>query len=339
MALLRESREPSDTDWEPGPGEHDITHQDDVKIKFRKFTEDYLVQCKSIKDLFKKKFVNISTNVLCAVVDSDKEHIPNYIRDLYMPVELSVTKWSLDMEEKDYVVHHFMFHPGEPARNCRVEAQKHQPMHKITGIRDGPLDTPREKYKEVLSTIYQLVSHDYTLFSMSIKHIRQDLGSIKWLVDQVCGPDGNRKKYKPLKIYSLQDLYICVAKRVGFFTSIIGTKVAEKRLDSTGYEYELDLLCHYHKQPEYETCNCTRANCMAKARKFTRDIKWFQTIIEAVNKEKMPAEGGEQHVEADPSSGQGQPIPGSTVENLEESFGRLTTRDTGPRKPPTWSRK
>lgn len=257
-------------DWQTAPAEHEINNYDDFKIKYRKYTEEY-VQSFNKKQLRKKAFFTISTNVLCADMDSSDTKFYNVDRDIYLPLEIAITKWCLlsqkEPTEDDKVARPmktqvWLINPGEPTRSCINKARDHSQKHKIDfdygDIENNPyIETDLSK---VMKEINNFLTSDRVVFSIQLKHVRQDIGSIKWLRRM------SDVKCKPITILSLEDLYVSLSRTFAKPEEgkKIGQGLARHRMGNSITEcYNPEIQCIFHQAKAQmdggETCYCANA--------------------------------------------------------------------------------
>lgn len=254
--------------WQVAPAEHEVSYYDDPKIKYRRYVENFIkpLPAKSVK---KKTFYTIATNVLCADIWTSKDTIDPIDRDLYLPLEISLTKWSLQdgkspRDTRELSTKVWMINPGPPVKLCNHAAMEHLKNHKIDfDYRSETRESNaliEEDLVKVMKEINSFLSADKTVFSQNILHIRQDLGVLKWL---------NREtnyKSKPILVYSLEDLYVVLAK---FFNpdhdnTSMGQGIARHKLSNFNDSYNPDLQCIFHRvktnnDDEGSTSNCAQA--------------------------------------------------------------------------------
>jgi len=234
--------------WQVAPKQYEISNYDEPKLRYRKHVEQFINPL-SLKSLRKKTFFTISTNVLCADISSSKDTIDPIDRDIYLPLEIAIVKWSLaeakePPESRELDAKAWMINPGPPTKGSNCYALEHKRSHKIDF---DPNDQTQNTYiesdlSEVMKQINSFLSADRLVFSLTLKHVRQDLGSLKWLNRET----GYRSK--PIKVYSLQDLYVVMIRHFQpDLKSVIGYGMAEFRMEQSSDAYNSELQCSYHK--------------------------------------------------------------------------------------------
>lgn len=273
-------------DWQIAPAEHEIANYDDNKIEYRQHVQAFINNL-TPKQLRKKVFLSIATNVLCADVKSSKgSDIAPADRDLYLPLEIAITKWSLSdhaepMEQRITKTKCWLINPGEAPVGCRCFALDHKYKHKIE-IDEGRDDLGQNEHisndlDEIMKELNSFIGPDRTLFSTSLRHVRQDLGSIKWLNSKV------GKKCKPIKIYSIEDLYVVLMRKVEpDFGCSIGQGFANYRftcIDSYNPKYQCKCHLAIAQLPDGATENCAKAVCFLTARTVIDDVQDFTDLF------------------------------------------------------------
>lgn len=274
--------------WQVAPEEALIVNSDKYKIEYRQNVEN-LISKISKKSLKKKTFVTICTNVLCAEIETSKDSIDPIDRDIYLPLEIAITKWSVaeawkPEKERTYTKHFWMINPGSPPTGCRNHAREQKEkfhlieFDKIDKLRDSYFETDLTK---VMKEINAILTPDRIVFSQSLLHCRQDLGCLKWL---------NREtgyKTKPISVYSIEDLYVVLNRNLTDDKSVqdsICLGVAQHRLKS--YDtYDSALQCDYHidtvKEDSSLECNCcAKAVATAYTIVILNDVSWFSALCE-----------------------------------------------------------
>lgn len=249
--------------WQVAPSEPVLANYDDAKIEYRRSVED-LIRPIPRKSLLKKTFITISLNVLCADIDTKSPNLDPIQRDIYLPVEIALTKWNMaerekPADERKFVTKHWIINPGRPTRNCVNRAIEHaSKTHKIDFEKLAP-DSNKDQHIEddlnkVLREINSLLLPDRTVFSVSLRNCRQDLGALKWLVLQTGA------KTSPIKVYSLEDLFVVVNRSL---TTIDNDNIcqgmASYLLHQTINPYEEDAKCEFHREllrKTEEDCGC-----------------------------------------------------------------------------------
>lgn len=268
--------------WQNAPAEHEIANYDS-------FQESYMTEVKNlidalpVKSVKKKPFFTIAVNVLCADIHTSSESIDPIDRDLYLPLEITLTKWSIadgknSMEERGLLSHTWMINPGRPPRNCNCYALEHRAKHKIDFDPDDSDDTYMQRdLNKVMKEINSFLGPDRTVYSIALENCRQDLGSLKWL---------NREtgyKSKPIKVYALEDLFVAIVRRLKpKCPEYWGRGLARYKMRINVDCVNERLMCDYHK---------TKASCdsgdycehCASALSLSRSHVMINTIIEAVD--------------------------------------------------------
>lgn len=233
------------TEWQVAPAEFQLQNYDQHKIQYRASVESYIkpLNKKSIK---KKAFFTISTNVLCAETKSSKESIPPVDRDIYQPLEISITKWSFTsakdpVDRRILETKFWMINPGEPT--YRTAALDHKAYHKIDlDFKDtSESDYIENDLNKVVKEINSFLTAERLVFSLSLKYARQDLGCLKWL---------NREtgyRMKAIKVFSLEDLYIVIVRHLKPDTQMMTQGIVRFRFDFQSDTYNTELQCAYHR--------------------------------------------------------------------------------------------
>lgn len=266
--------------WQVAPAEFELANYDEPKSKYRNMTKEFL---KPIKKIRKKIFFTISTNVLCADTSSSKDTIDPIDRDLYLPLEISITKWCLADSEKPIATRNletkvWMMNPGSPATSSLKAAREHKHKHKIDfDIQSGSCDEQNpfveSDLSKIMKDINSFLGPDRTVFSIALKHVRQDLGSLKWLNKQT------GYKSKPISVLSLTDLFVLLLRNINpNFQSCLS--IAEYRLSCKSDSYNIEYQCDYHKNKckndeEGETPHCAKALSQGYSNVMVDDINLF----------------------------------------------------------------
>lgn len=237
-------------EWQVAPREHEIANYDEPKFRYRRHVENYI---KSIpnKSILKRSFYTISTNVLCADISTKDENRDPIDRDIYLPLEIAITKWSIndgkiDIEERKQDSRVWFLDPGSPTSGSVSYSKDHSLKHKIE--LDGNNHRPVHQYIEpepvkVLKAINSFLPADRTVFSLELKKIRQDLGCLKWLNQQ----GGYRSS--PVKVYDLENLYVVLIRRFNpDARESIGLGVAHLRMEHSSDPWDDKNHCEYHKK-------------------------------------------------------------------------------------------
>lgn len=273
-------------DWQVAPAEHEINNYDHFKIDYRQQIKNFLkpLSAKSVRNM---PFVTISTNVLCADPASSSETIDPIDRDIYLPLEIVLTKWSLSEAPKgrDERVklksNVWMVDPGRPVRNCNSQALDHKKLHKIDydSISAGKDPLIEADLVKISKEINAFLTPNRTVFSIQLRHCRQDLGSLKWL---------NREtgyKMKPIQVFSLEDLYVCLMRYPNFDQQFIGQGVARHQMYDCGNFYDPRLQCKFHvlmaKQDSDSDCgHCAKAVAECCTHKLMDDANLWSNLFQ-----------------------------------------------------------
>lgn len=268
--------------WQVAPAEHEIANYDKPKIEYRRYVEE-MIQTLPTRSIRKKPFFTISVNVLCADTTTSKSSNDPIERDLYLPLEIAITKWSLvhgkiPADERDLLVKVWMINPGPPTRGCVCAALEHRKHHKIEfDPNDMQNSYVEQDLDKVMKEINSFLTADRTVFSLALKHTRQDLGALKWLnIKTGC-------KSKPIKVYSLEDLHTVLIRRLKpDCANFIGQGFARHRLN-TANSYDTNLLCDYHEtiaqQEEGECRYCACALSLSCTNIIIDDVVEFGQIF------------------------------------------------------------
>lgn len=237
------------TEWQVAPAGFEIANYDKPKIDYRRKVENFIKPI-SLKSLRKKSFITIATNVLCADIDTSKESIDPADRDIYLPLEIALTKWSLSeakklkADERVFKSSVWMINPGKPTRNSVCASRDQQAKHKITFDLEDPDQNPyiTTDLNQVMKEINSTLLPDRTVFSLSLQHCRQDLGCLKWL-NRATG-----YKTRPISVYSLEDLYVVLMRHIKpELKKTVGLGLAHFRMEDCCDGYDTKLHCNYHE--------------------------------------------------------------------------------------------
>lgn len=272
-------------DWQAAPAEHEIANYDAHKIQYRQYVQDFIKQVPK-KNLCKKAFFTIATNVLCADKESAKPDLFPIDRDIYLPLEIAISKWCLSSTNepenpKRMITKVWMINPGKPTHLCNSIAKDHALRHKIDFDYE---DFECNQYIEtdltkIIEEINSFLSIDRIVFSIELKHVRQDLGSIKWLVKTT------EAKCKPIKVLSLEDLYVVLSR--SFVEPERGMKIgqglARHRMYSCSDCHDPKNQCVFHQQKaritDGETRNCAKGICIAYTEILIRDVSKLTNLL------------------------------------------------------------
>lgn len=262
--------------WQVGPAEHELANYDEAKIYYRQYVIN-LITPLAKKNLKKKGFVTISTNVLCADINTSAEDIEPIHRDLYLPLEISLTKWNLsafkdDLSKQSVESRVWLINPGSPPLKCNCFAKDHYSKHMLDAFASSKFTSD---YNTVLKEINSFLTSDRVVFSSSLKHVRQDLGSLKWLNQHV------NKRIKPIKVFSLEDLYVVLIRHLlQTDNQLYGQGLANLRLmcnDSHNPEYQ----CDYHKNNQAGASgNCAQSLSYHRSRALIIDVNNFTKLFQ-----------------------------------------------------------
>lgn len=270
--------------WQVAPAEYEINNYDEPKIRYREYVENYIKPMKP-GSLKKKTFFTIATNVACADI-STKDNNDPLDKDLYLPLEIAITKWSLNCAQNEDGTRKldsklWMLNPGELPRGCINVANDFKSAHKIDFDLRNPDDVNTNPYVEqdvnkVMKEINSFLSADRTVFSQSIYHVRQDLGCLKWLNSKAT------HKSNPISVFNLEDLYVVMSR---FFNpeldnTCMGQGIAHYRLNNYYDSYDTSLQCLYHqiRAKNFEdgsTDSCAKALAYSRSNVMIEDIlRW-----------------------------------------------------------------
>ena len=170
-----------------------------------------------------------------------------------------------------------MINPGPPTQNSRCEALKHRKLHKIEfDFEDqGKNQFVETDLNKVVNEINSFITPDKVIFSLTLKHVRQDLGCIKWLNANT----GHRMR--PIDVYSLEDLYVTLVRshwQDEGSHEFIGQGLARLRMEHSSNPYDTRLQCAYHQaraklDDDGECCYCAKA----------LSVGWTNVLIDDVN--------------------------------------------------------
>jgi len=265
-------------EWQVAPPSYELNNYDQPKIDYRDKVQQ-IVNSVPIKNLKKKSFITISTNVLCADIETKRNPDPAD-RDIYLPLEISLVKWNVRdymkaPNERELKTYHWIVNPGDIPQGCVNYARDHRNKHLIERLSD------RDTYLEgdldsIVSQINSVLLPDRTVFSLDIYRCRQDLGCLKWL-NRVTGG-----KLKPVNVYSLQDLYILLIRTLAEDEETrrsVSLGIARFRLNDSEH-YDIERQCNYHRDKLRED-GSSSCDCCARALSITHtsilldDLKMF----------------------------------------------------------------
>jgi hypothetical protein len=271
--------------WQVAPAGHELSNYDDAKIQYRESVQD-IIHSLPAKSLKRFTFVIISTNVMCAAVETSvnqsRPHVEPIERDLYYPLEICLTKCSVsDMnktrEERTLKTVFWMLNPGPPPADGSVMwARDHkEEFHKIDYDKFRPNDTYIEKdIKKIVKEINSFLTPERLVFSTELRNCRQDLGCLKWL---------NRETnfiMKPVKVFSIEDLYVVLNRRMYPKLSQechICQGVLRMRFQETADTYDPELQCKYHQDKLREDDQASTGYC---AKSMT--VSWAHVILDDI---------------------------------------------------------
>lgn len=285
--------------WQVAPAEFEIANYDFPKITYRQSVEK-LIDAVPKKSLKKKTFVTIATNVLCADISSSKDTIDPIDRDIYLPLEIALTKWSVSdsgksIDERTHTTQAWIMKPGDPPKGCVNYAINHKGNHSIAYDKfDDEQDTFLElDLQKIIKEINSFLTPDRTVYSLSLKNCRQDLGSLKWL---------NREtgyKTKPINVYSLEDLYVVLIRSLSDDENLklsICQGLARHRMEFTSDTLDPKMQCRYHKDrlsEDESSLNCAKALTVGYTMVLLDDIRLCTEIFDA-----NPSSSPEKHKKA-----------------------------------------
>lgn len=274
----------STKEWSIPPSEADVIHYDSVKMDYRRAVENFINPLKD-KSLRKKAFYTISTNVLCADLTTKRCEDPAN-RDLYLPLEISITRWSLDPSKPPIALFH-MLDPGSPTTGSLCHASDHKTKHKIQ------FDTSQKGTNQFIETdlikivkeINAFIGPDRTLFSLDLFKVRQDLGSLKWLKHET------QYKLKPINVYSILDLYVVLLRRLApdYMKPLIGLGFAKFHLGSKVDCWNSEFTCDYHNIEQNNTEFCAKCLSLATSHKLIEDVELLTEEPEESESEEVVA--------------------------------------------------
>lgn len=250
------------TGWQVAPALYEIQHGDKHKIKYRKEVDER-INSLPLKFVKKLPIIIISTNVMCADIRSSQSDNPDE-KDLYLPLEICLTKSCVseankEKSERVVKVAHWIINPGRPPATTVNDARDHVEQHKIEYEKFRPNDPFVETdLRKIVKEINAFLTPERMVFSRELRHCRQDLGSLKWLSDQV--KKNNGLTMKPIKLFSLEDLYVVMLRRL--YPQHDGTVclgMAQMNFMRADY-HDTNVQCSYHKARFIED-DATTTNC------------------------------------------------------------------------------
>lgn len=284
-------------DWQVAPAEHEIVHYDATKIKYRRYVEE-MINSFPLKSLKKKAFFMISTNVLCADMGSSRDTNDPIDRDIYLPLEISITKmklpdWTHKITLDDATLDSalttkvWMIHPGNPTPGNVCKSREHSQTHKIDYFLEPPDQNQyiEKDHSKILKEINSFLTAERIVFSTSLRFVRQDLGCLKWL---------NRAggyKSSPIKVYSLEDLFVVLLRRIyPEFAEMNSQGLARGKLLEISDTLDSTLHCQWHQAKVkilgYECSCCAKAISFCNAKKLLEEMAKFSEAHEEVEEEQ-----------------------------------------------------
>lgn len=276
-------------DWQVAPAEWEIVNYDEPKVRYRRLVESFLKPL-PIRSLKKKTFVSIATNVLCADIPSSKDTVDPIQRDIYLPLEISLTKWSVadsnqPEEARKISTKVWMINSGRPLTGSNKYAADQRNLHKIDYGNIKPNDNYfRSDLPEIAKEINSMLTPDRTVFSVQLRNCRQDLGCLKWLNKEI------GFKMKPIKVYSLEDLYVVLIRRMiseDQPKELICQGIARFRMEYTTNTYDAKTKCIYHTDSlkadgENDTGFCAKSMVECYSHVLLNDISYFTDFCASV---------------------------------------------------------
>lgn len=273
MVILRSAK--SDKfQWDVAPADHEIYSDETIKPLYRQAVADMLEGLTN-KSLMKKPFFTIATNVLCPHIDTgagDRD-IGDANRDVYLPIEISITKWSIrdakiNRTDRKFETKHWIINPGPHNYHMGKYVRLHKPKHKIE-FDEYDAESPyiNNDLQAIAREINSFLTVDRMVFSQTLKHVRQDLGSLKWLNREM------EYKLKPITVLNLVDLYVLLMRKFKPDLEIMGQGPALHRLELTRSSRR---MCRLHRdlfKTGEETDNCAKALTISKSHRLLDDLK------------------------------------------------------------------
>lgn len=278
-------------EWSIAPGEHLINNYDKYKLRYRRLVEDY-IKTKPLKVLKKQAFFTISTNVLCAIPRTKFNKETNFEPldvDHYLPLEISITKWSLQdaktkTKERSLKTKVWLLDPGPPPITNRSDCMKHSEKHKIQLDHDC---SPSHKfiesdYTKVMKEINGFLNSERLVFSTELRHVRQDLGCLKWLAI-----NSGIAHVKPIEVCDLVNLYVVLFRTLNEeLVGVICQSIARFQMDKIQNDYEMQFYCDYHRSlaetnEENSECRyCASCKSIGWTNQLLDDVVEFTDIFE-----------------------------------------------------------
>lgn len=269
--------------WDIAPAEHEIYSMDHIRPMYREAVKQY-IQVPN-KSLMKKPFFTIATNVIGPDIDCTIRKNPGIddsLRDIYLPVEISITKWSirdskLGRNKRKLETRNWIINPPKVHYSIAQYSRLHQPKHKIR-FEEEDEESPYIEYdlQKIAREINSFLTADRVVFSQSLKHVRQDLGSLKWLNREL---QSRKSQLKPISVLNLSDLYVLLIRKFNDDPdTMIGEGIAKYRLNG-GSSFS---VCKFHKVLEKagdETPNCAKAVTIGKTHRILDDVKMLGELF------------------------------------------------------------
>lgn len=277
--LQVKNKETPKDQWDIAPADHEIYSMDHVRPMYRKAVEQYINVPN--KTLMKKPFFTIATNVLGPDVHYSRRRVSmlsDDLVDIYLPLEIAITKWSirdakLKRKERKIETRCWVINPAAAVDYTVAQYSRlHFPKHKISFDTDIDKESPyvEDDWQKIGTEINSFLSQDRVVFSQSLRHIRQDLGSLKWLNHELIKL--HNKGLKPISVLNIVDLYVLLIRKFNTDPDfMIGEAIANYRLNKGHCFHQ----CKFHKhllEVDIETPNCAKALTIGKTNKLLNDM-------------------------------------------------------------------
>lgn len=269
--------------WDIAPADHEIYSMDHIRPMYRQAVEQYVNVPN--KSLMKKPFFTIATNVLGPDIDCTVKRNPSIddsLRDIYLPLEIAITKWSirdskLGRNQRELDTRVWVINPGKVHYSIAHYSRLHTPKHKIQ-FQDEDEESPYVEYdiQKIVKEINSFLTVDRVVFSQTLRHVRQDLGSLKWLHRE---SQSQKSQLKPISVLNMSDLYVLLIRKFNHDPdTMIGEGIARYRLNG-GSSFN---VCQFHKALEkagQETPNCAKGLTIGKTHRLLDDVRLFGELF------------------------------------------------------------
>jgi hypothetical protein len=216
------------------------------------------------RDLLYFPLHTISCNVLCKYKKDGKEV-------KYVPLEISITTYSIKNGQMQ-APYHVIIDSGPPPRNYWGDTSDHMNAHKIKVTQTGEYPPEaRNDYRAIYKEMSKYVSGgERTVLVGDNYDLEQVRMSIEWLYEKATEQKQSQKPSSLAKptSWTILPLVDFVAAAYNWvynhmlhyplpkFTLHYYLKV---RLETSIWDYDVNLMCPYHKKDEHQTKWCARS--------------------------------------------------------------------------------